>query len=91
MLGRSSKSIYKWEHDPGEAKVSDLAALCRIYSTSLDVIIVGSPEPQISAEARRIAVGFDSLAGHLQQRWLMLWQVFGRRGVADPVGSAGFR
>jgi DNA-binding XRE family transcriptional regulator len=85
-LGRSRQTVYNMEADPGDARVSDFIEVCTLYGASLDVVVRGSAEPQISAEARKIATEFDALPRHLQQRWLLLWKVLGRRGVRDPVG-----
>jgi transcriptional regulator with XRE-family HTH domain len=88
-LGRSRQTVYNMEADPGEARVSDFAEVCTFYGTSMDVVVRGAAEPQISAQARKIATEFDALPPHLQKRWLLLWQLLGRRGVRDPVSRLG--
>lgn len=84
-LGRSRQSIHRWESDPADVKAGELAQLCGFYETSLDVVMFGSNCPQLSPDARRLAAEFDSLPPDLRQRWMLLWQVMGCRGVNDPV------
>lgn len=84
-VGRTRQCVHNWEQDPSEVRAGSLQQLCLVYGVTVDSVLDPRAEGPISAQARRIATEFDALPRDVQQRWLMLWQVLGRRGVADPI------
>lgn len=86
VVGRSRQAVHKWEQDPAEVKAGHLAALCEFYGVTLDAIFGDATAAGLSREARRLGAEFDALPRDLQRQWLLLWEVFGRQGVVDPVG-----
>lgn len=84
-VGRTRQCVHNWEQHPAEVRAGSLQQLCSVYGVTVDSVLTPSPEGPISTQARRLAMEFDVLPRDVQQRWLMLWKVMGRRGVPDPV------